>query len=124
MSYPSNNQATARTRCPSHDGTAAAIRAALARSSEPLSCYRLFLATGIPVEKIRDALGAMLTRTGQVVSLKGPKGTVYTLYDKRPKADAPPAPGNIGRGWYHPEFRELHRDPFAHMKLAMLTRRG
>jgi hypothetical protein len=31
--------------------------------------------------------------------------------------------GQIGKGWYRPDFRELKRDPYEHMKLAMLVKR-
>jgi hypothetical protein len=100
-----SSEARSRTRDPRHDGTAQAIRDALARSPEPLSVYKLFLATGIRPEKIRDALSAMITRTGQVVSTKGPKGAVYSLFTKQQsKAPADSGSGRIAGRITIPQF--------------------
>ena len=86
---------TAAARCPNHTGATQAIREALERSPEPLSSYKLHLATGIKPEKIRGALSQMVNRTGSVVPIKGPRGTVYTLYV--PRKPRPPADGGSGQ---------------------------
>jgi hypothetical protein len=125
MSHRSHNQAQARTRCPTHDGSSQAIRDALVRAGEPLSVYKLHLATGIEVEKIKSAVSQMVGRTGSIVSMPGPKGTVYALYGQYRKAreTQPSGSGCVAEYREHPQFRELKRDPFEHMKLAMATRR-
>lgn len=72
---------------PAHTGVTQAIRDALARSPEPLSVYKIHLATGIKPEKIRSAIGQMVTRTGSIVCIKGdgPRSVTYALYERRPK---------------------------------------
>lgn len=114
--------AAARKANPHHDGTAQAIRDALARSPEPLSRYKLSLVTGIAPEKLAWSLTQMVSRVGSVVSLPGPKGIVYTLH-ARLRAEEKPGGGAVTLGRYRAEFRELHRDPFAAMKLALAVRR-
>jgi hypothetical protein len=116
------NGATARTRCPSHNGNSRTIREILEKSPEPLSRDKIAMLTGLRPAQVGDALNQMVARTGRVVSLRGPRGVVYTLYEKRPQDAPEQALGQIGRGWYRPEFRELKRDPYEHMKLALLTR--
>jgi hypothetical protein len=108
--------------CNSHNGTARTIREILANSPEPLSRDKLALMTGLKPERVGDALNQMVARTGRVVSIRGPRGVVYTLYEKRPQDVPEQSLGQIGKGWYRPEFKELKRDPYEHMKLAMLTR--
>jgi hypothetical protein len=117
------NGETARTRCPSHNGNSRTIREILANSPEPLSRDKIAMLTGLKPDRVGDALNQMVARTGRVVSLRGPRGVVYTLYEKRPQDAPEQALGQIGRGWYRPDFKELKRDPYEHMKLAMLARR-
>lgn len=101
MSYESS-----RAACPAHTGVTQQIREALARAPGPLSVYKIHLATGIKPDKVRSMISQMVNRTGSVVSLKGPKGIVYTLYERRPDKHRAPstsgrraAPITIGRGF-------------------------
>jgi hypothetical protein len=63
-----------------------AILAALEREGK-LSVYKLFLATGIPTPAIRAALRRLTSVNGGVVSLPGPKGTVYCLTRHAPQPE-------------------------------------
>lgn len=85
----------AKFNCPQHTGIAAEIRAALERAGEPLSVYKLFLATGILPKKIKSSIGTMIGRTGGVVSLSGPNGIVYALL--KPKSAPTPNPSRPGQ---------------------------
>jgi hypothetical protein len=116
------NGEAARTRCPSHNGNSRTIREILEKSPEPLSRDKIAMLTGLRPAQVGDALNQMVARTGRVVSIHGPRGVVYTLYEKRPQDVPEQTLGQIGRGWYRPEFRQLKRDPYEHMKLALLTR--
>lgn len=90
------SQRTAAANCPNHTGVTQAIRDALAQAGEPLSVYKIHLATGIAPEKIRGMLSQMVNRTGGVMSLPGPRGTVaYTLYSTARSAS--PKDGGSGK---------------------------
>jgi len=94
-------------KCKTHNGTAQLIREELKRSAEPMSVYRLFLATGKTTKQVKHAIGQMVV-SGGVVSGPGPKGIVYSLYKPVERVPRQPQQGNraapitIGRGarWY------------------------
>ena len=115
----------AAANCPLHTGTTQAIRDALERSPEPLSSYALFLATGIKPDAIRRAISGMVSVTGTVVSIRGPHGVTYTLYSRAVQQSerTESSPGVMPARREPFEFRELKRDPFAAMNLAMMARR-
>lgn len=73
------------------DGNSELVREALARAGEPLSIYKLQLATGLEADKVRTAIKLMVHRgAGGVVALPGDArhGTkVYTLHRLLPKPE-------------------------------------
>ena len=91
MTHRSSGMETARANCPQHTGTTEKIRGALRHSAGPLSVYKLHLATGLEIRVIRKALKQMMSRTGGVVSLPGPKAMAYALYTPPGKVSEPVA---------------------------------
>jgi len=91
-----NDNDRARNNCPTHNGTAQLIREALRQANgEPMSVYKLFLATGKSTKQIKHAVGQMVMHGG-VVSLPGPKGIVYSLW--KPVARVPRRDSSIAGG--------------------------
>ena len=107
-----------------HNGVSDAIREAL-RAHGILTSAEISERTGFTPRQIRQALCLMTTRIGGVYTV-GKRG-IFNLYGlpgvhERVKSSTM-APrktgGNIAGPRYVPPFRELDRDPFEHMRMAL-----
>lgn len=83
----------ARYNCPTHIGAAQIIREALRIAGEPLSLYKITLATGLKTETAKRSISDMCSCSGGVVSLRGPKGVRYYALYKAPPAPSRPIAG-------------------------------
>ena len=95
----------ARLKHPRHTGLSRAIREELARSKGPMSVYKLQVALSIKhAETVRAALTHLISNSGGVISMPGPKKGVryYSIY-------TPPKPssgsGNIAGRITIPSYR-------------------
>jgi len=86
----------ARMNNPRHTGAADKIREALRWSTQPMSAYRIQLATGLKCEQVRKSL-TQLINGGGVVSLAGPKSRVYALYARTHAAHEEPRSSGSGQ---------------------------
>ncbi len=114
MTLPSHSsEAQARARNPRHNGLTQAIRD-LITARGPLTIKEMAAALNQPEHRIRDRIRSTAAQQGGFMRIG--KTTPHIFGPYQPPVDQP-------AGRYVRAFRELHRDPFAAMNLALMVRR-
>jgi hypothetical protein len=84
-----------RLACPAHNGLADQVRAVLRESDKPLTLHQIAFRVGTKPERVRNAVSDMVSRSGQVVSVKTSRGYAYALYSRRAPQPKPQQSGNV-----------------------------
>lgn len=106
-----------------HNGTTQQVRDYVFEHG-PSTVYDIAAGTGLPLQTVKTATNLMMARLGGVVPVdKDGKKVVYGIPGRDNAPRRPKSPNAAGPRYQAP-VSLLRRDPFEHMRLALMVRGG